>query len=169
MVAQRQRFEVLHFSERGRCQVAVAERRIVWTHAPYRTIFQNTKVPKKTSTEYLVECGSDLVRIECKWQATSGSVDEKYPYMFLNAALTMTEPTIVFALGGEYFESARGGEVREWLRNVCSTPPDWFSAEVRMQLQRRELLVLTVNTFERWFRERFPIPNGLNQARPVRR
>ena len=76
--------------------------------------------------------------------------------MYLNAALTMTEATVVFALGGEYFESGKGAEVREWLRDVCRNPPSWFSDEVRKHLQERQLLVLTPNTFAKWFQKRFP-------------
>jgi PD-(D/E)XK nuclease superfamily domain len=159
-LAEKQNFSVRNYSLRAECSTPIVDRRIVWTHAPYKTIFHNTKKPRKTSTEYLVECGTDLVRIECKWQGVSGSVDEKYPFMYLNAALTMTEDTVVFALGGEYFEHGKGDEVREWLRNVCAEPPDWFSNEIRERLKQRELLVLTTNTFAKWFRERFP-SNGV--------
>ncbi|MFH0920582.1 MAG: PD-(D/E)XK nuclease superfamily protein [Fibrobacterota bacterium] len=155
--AKRQGFEVLGHSLRSRCTIPEPLRRIVWTHVPYRTIFQNIKNPSKASTEYLVECGTDRVRIECKWQGVAGSVDEKYPFMFLNAALTMIEDTVVFALGGEYFETGKGAEVRNWLTRVCATPPEWFSEEIKLKLSKRQLLVLTPNTFAKWFRERFPV------------
>jgi hypothetical protein len=125
----------------------VAERRVVWTHAPYKTIFHSIKNPSKASTEYVVECDVQQARIECKWQGVAGSVDEKYPFMFLNAVLTMTEPTVVFALGGEYFETGKGAEVRDWLRGVCAVPPTWFSDDVRAALVSRKLLVHTPNMF----------------------
>ena len=155
-LAETQGFSIHRHAIRDTCTIPVAERRIVWTHAPYRTIFHNIKNPSRASTEYVVECGNDQVRIECKWQGVAGSVDEKYPFMYLNAALTMTEPTVVFALGGEYFETGKGAEVRDWLREACANPPAWFSSEVLTHLHRRELLVLTTNTFAKWFRERFP-------------
>lgn len=156
-LAERQGFQVLSHTFRERCTIPIEQRRIVWTHAPYTTIFHNVKNPRKAATEYVVEYGHDRVRIECKWQGVAGSVDEKYPFMFLNAALTMTEDTVVFALGGEYFENGKGAEVREWLRNVCAEPPAWFSDEVRERLRQRSLLVLTPNSFAKWFRERFPL------------
>lgn len=157
-VASSQGFVIKNHRERANYIVPVAERRVVWTHAPYETIFHNVKEqkPTKTSTEFVVECGSDQVRIECKWQSTSGSVDEKYPFMFLNAVLTMKEPTVVLALGGEYFESGRGKEVRDWLSDSCAHPPAWLSAEVREKLKTRQLMVKNPNNFAKWFRERFP-------------
>lgn len=155
-LAESQDFSIRKHALRDSCTIPVQERRIVWTHVPYKTIFHNLKNPTRASTEYVVEFGSDQVRIECKWQGVSGSVDEKYPFMYLNAALTMTEATVVFALGGEYFESGKGAEVREWLRDVCRNPPSWFSDEVRKHLQERQLLVLTPNTFAKWFQKRFP-------------
>jgi len=156
-LAEKQGFQVKNYSLRSICQIPVIQRRIIWTHAPYKTIFHNIKIPRKSSTEYLVECGADQVRIECKWQGVAGSVDEKYPFMYLNAVLTMTENTVVFALGGDYFENGKGSEVRDWLRNVCADPPAWFSEEVRANMKSRQLLVLTTNSFAKWFRERFPI------------
>ena len=155
-LADKQGFTLTNHALRASCMIPIASRRVVWTHAPYTTIYHGVKNPSKASTEYVVECGADRVRIECKWQGAAGSVDEKYPFMYLNAALTMLEPTVIFALGGEYFETGKGAEVREWLRQVCANPPDWFSEEVRARLQMRELLVLTPNTFAKWFRERFP-------------
>lgn len=155
-LAATQKFSIQRHAVRDRCAVPVADRRIIWTHAPYLTIYHNFKNPSKASTEYVVECGADQVRIECKWQGAAGSVDEKYPFMYLNAVLTMTEATVVFALGGEYFESGRGAAVREWLRGSCANPPAWFADDVRARLKQRQLLVLTPNTFAKWFRERFP-------------
>ena len=155
-LAEKQGFEIRRHRFRDACTTPVEGRRFVWTHVPYTTIFHNIKNPSKASTEYVVECGSERVRIECKWQGVAGSVDEKYPFMYLNAALTMSEPTVVFALGGEYFESGKGAEVREWLREVCINPPAWLSDDVRTRLTQRQLLVLTPNTFAKWFRERFP-------------
>ncbi len=155
-LAERQDFTIHHHNQRAACTIPVEQRRIVWTHAPYKTIFHNIKQPSRASTEYMVECGADQVRIECKWQGVAGSVDEKYPFMYLNAVLTMTEGTVVFALGGDYFEDGKGSEVREWLRNACANPPLWFSTEVRESMSRRQLIVLTTNSFAKWFRERFP-------------
>ncbi len=157
-MANLQGFSVLNHRERETCEILIPERRIVWTHVPYKTIFHNTKSqsPAKTSTEYVVESGSEQARIECKWQGVSGSVDEKYPFMFLNAVLTMTEPTVILALGGSYFEEGRGREVYKWLENACLKPPEWLAEDVRASMMKREIRVLNPNSFAGWFRKRFP-------------
>ena len=158
-LAVEENFEILNYRLNKSYQVPPQRRRVIWTHVPYKTIFHNTKNPSNASTEYVVECNGEKVRIECKWQSGPGTVDEKYPFMYLNAVLTMEEDTVVFALGGEYFENKKGKEVRDWLIKVCKTPPEWFSDKVLESLSTRELIVLTPNTFAKWFRERFPKEN----------
>lgn len=41
------------------------------------------------------------VRIECRYQGSSGSVDEKMPYLFMNAVFAMPEKEIWLVLGGD--------------------------------------------------------------------
>lgn len=52
----------------------------------------------------------DLI-IECKWQQSAGSVDEKYPYLVVNIMKTAI-PTIVLIDGGGYKQAAIA-----WLKN----------------------------------------------------
>lgn len=75
---------------------------------PIKQYSTTLRTRSNASTEYVVECNGEKVRIECKWQSGPGTVDEKYPFMYLNAVLTMEEDTVVFALGGEYFENKKG-------------------------------------------------------------
>jgi len=66
-------------------------------HVPYTTIYN-----QKGFTEFLVKSkrfGLE-VRIECKWQQSSGSVDEKLPYLYLNCIETMPETDIIIIAGG---------------------------------------------------------------------
>jgi len=44
--------------------------------------------------------------IECKWQQSSGSVDEKYPFLYLNILKTAV-PTVILLDGGGYRPGAR--------------------------------------------------------------
>ena len=48
---------------------------------PYQSIYGHRGV-----TEFLAVSASRglAVRIECKWQQSQGSVDEKFPYLYLN-------------------------------------------------------------------------------------
>ncbi len=159
LVAEKHGFVVLNYCLREKYNVPISNRRVIWTNYPYKTIFKSIKIPKgggsKSITEFVVECEGKTARIECKWQSTSGSVDEKYPFMFLNGVLTMEEDIIVFAMGGEYFEKGKGREVREWLEDSCANPPDWLSPAVHERIKSKQLLVLTPNTFEKWFRTTF--------------
>lgn len=61
------------------------------------------------------------VRIEAKWQQTPGSVDEKLPYLYLNASHfeTMPEAHVVIVIdGGGWRDGALA-----WLRTAAKTPP----------------------------------------------
>ena len=40
------------------------------------------------------------IRIECKWQQSNGSVDEKFPYLYLNCIEAMPEKEIVIIVDG---------------------------------------------------------------------
>lgn len=50
--------------------------------------------------------------IESKWQQTSGSVDEKYPYLVLNIQMKYQCPTILILDGGGYKKGAE-----KWVRS----------------------------------------------------
>jgi hypothetical protein len=81
-------------------------------HAPYTTIYGHTG-----KTEFLlVSAQYGLhIRIECKWQQSSGSVDEKFPYVYLNAIEAMPEKDIIIVVGGA---GAKKGAV-EWLKRAA--------------------------------------------------
>lgn len=66
-------------------------------NVPYDTIYGH-----KGNTEFLLKSERlDLeVRIECKWQQVAGSVDEKFPYLYLNCIETMSENEIILIVDG---------------------------------------------------------------------
>jgi hypothetical protein len=69
------------------------------------------------NTEFLVisERKNCKIRIECKWQQSSGSVDEKFPYLYLNCIDAMPENHIIIIVDGG---GARLGAV-EWLKTAA--------------------------------------------------
>lgn len=74
------------------------------------------KKPRKVDfILYHPELWVDCLVIECKWQASSGSVDEKYPFLVENIEYG-DYPTIVILDGGGYTEGAS-----EWLRSQSGT------------------------------------------------
>lgn len=65
--------------------------------APYTSIYGHS-----AKTEFLAVSKrlSKTVRIECKWQQSAGSVDEKFPYLYLNCVQAMPENEIIIILDG---------------------------------------------------------------------
>lgn len=76
---------------------------------PYTTIYGTVG-----RTEFLLVLKNKYIRIECKWQQSSGSVDEKYPYLFENMKRVPEQFVVVLLDGGGYKPSARS-----WLKSQC--------------------------------------------------
>ncbi|SMG65890.1 conserved hypothetical protein [methanotrophic bacterial endosymbiont of Bathymodiolus sp.] len=80
-------------------------------NVPYDTVYGH-----KGNTEFLLKSkGLNLeIRIECKWQQVAGSVDEKFPYLYLNCIETMSENEIILIVdGGGYKDGALA-----WLKDA---------------------------------------------------
>ena len=56
----------------------------------------------------------DALIIECKWQQSAGSVDEKYPFLLYNIVRTGV-PTVVLLDGGGYKPAAL-----QWLKSMVN-------------------------------------------------
>ena len=80
--------------------------RTIIKHIPYISIY--------VSLEELYK--GKKIRIECKWQSVSGSVDEKFPYLLQNAAEVWEEDEVIIILdGGGYKPKAF-----EWIRTAAN-------------------------------------------------
>lgn len=86
---------------------------IVLRNVPYETIYGH-----RGNTEFLIlsERYNLNLRIECKWQQSAGSVDEKFPYLYLNCVEQMPENQILIVVDGG---GAKAGAV-DWLRRACA-------------------------------------------------
>lgn len=106
---------------------------------PYQSIYGH---PAKT--EFVVHSAKYQInaRIECKWQASKGSVDEKFPYLFLNLSQQTNEPQVIIVLEGG---GAKAGAVR-WLSHAC----DSFSAN-----SPRTLSLMSICEFMLWVNRTF--------------
>ena len=111
---------------------------ILLRDVPYTSIYGH-----KGKTEFLAQSTrlSLAVRIECKWQQSSGSVDEKFPYLYLNCIFAMPEDFIIIVLDG-------GGAkplAVSWLKNAAETRhlvPD--------NKPQKKILVFTLAEFIIW-------------------
>lgn len=84
---------------------------LLLSNAPFTTIYGH-----KGKTEFLLKSekyGFDI-RIECKWQQVAGSVDEKLPYLYLNAIESMPEKDIIILIDGDGWKA---GAI-QWLKTA---------------------------------------------------
>jgi hypothetical protein len=83
-------------------------------NVPFVTIYGH-----KGNTEFLLvsEKYNLRIRIECKWQQSNGSVDEKLPYLYLNTIEAMPEKNIMILIDGEGFKVG----AKAWLKKAVET------------------------------------------------
>jgi hypothetical protein len=107
-------------------------------HVPYTTIYQQNGF-----TEFLVksEHFGLNIRIECKWQQSSGSVDEKLPYLYLNCIETMPETDIIIIAGGG---GMKPGAI-PWLKDAVSQ-----KKYVLPGMPEKNIQVFSIDEFMTW-------------------
>lgn len=105
------RVAVFQYADNGNNEDLFAERFLL-RDAPYTSIYGCNS---RSEFLYRHRFGFDL-RIECKWQQVPGSIDEKLPYLLMNATHAMPEKNIWLIVDGN---GARTKAV-DWLRLECS-------------------------------------------------
>jgi hypothetical protein len=85
---------------------------LLLTNVPFTTIYKHFG-----NTEFLAssEKYNFKIRLECKWQQVSGSVDEKLPYLYLNCIEAMPEDYIIIIIDGGGFKA---GSIT-WLKEAA--------------------------------------------------
>ena len=116
---------------------------ILIKNAPYTTLYGS-----KGKTEFLLKSkkyGLE-VRIECKWQQSAGSVDEKLPHLYLSAVEAIPENDVIILIDGNGF---RDGAI-SWLRNAVDNrlyiTEDTIKKNV-MMMSATDFLTWANNTF----------------------
>lgn len=104
---------------------------LLLSNAPYTNIYG-----RKARTEFLLKSARlpEDIRIECKWQQKSGSVDEKFPYLYINCVRAMPEQNVIIVIGGV---GARQGAI------------DWLDLHCRLTT-RRSVRVMDIAQFLAW-------------------
>jgi hypothetical protein len=87
---------------------------LLLTNVPFKTIYKHYG-----NTEFLAssEKHKFKIRIECKWQQSAGSVDEKLPYLYLNCIEAMPEDYIIIIIDGGGFKT---GAIT-WLKEAAKS------------------------------------------------
>lgn len=118
-------------------------REILLMHVPFESIYNH-----KGRTEFLLKSEKYKleIRIECKWQQTSGSVDEKLPYLYLNAIEKMPEDHIVVVIDGKGWKK---GAI-EWLKQAASEKK--YTTIINRD---KKIEILTLTEFMTWMNDTF--------------
>jgi len=113
-------------------------------NAPYITLYGS-----KGKTEFLLKSKKyDLqVRIECKWQQSAGSVDEKLPHLYLSAVNAMPEDNVIILIDGDGF---RAGAIR-WLRHAVENRL-YIPAELK---KKKNIRAMNIAEFMTWANNTF--------------
>lgn len=107
--------------EKAQKKASILPPRYLVKGPPYETIYGT-----KGKTEFRLHCadlsptdafpvsGDFVCRIECKYQASAGSVDEKFPYLYLSCVEAVPEKNIIILM------EAKGARVQalKWLTNA---------------------------------------------------
>ena len=93
-------------------------------HYPYTSIYGGNR---SRSEFAVVLFDGHVIRVECKWQNSSGSVDEKFPYVLENA-VAVPEAEILIVLGGD---GARAAAV-DWLVREASVRAKAANKSIRV-------------------------------------
>ncbi len=108
---QQKGFQVIPYSKYQGTLLEFSEADLLLTNVPFENIYG-----QQSKTEFkIVSRRYGEYRIECKWQQSAGSVDEKFPYLYLNCIEKMPEQNIILIVDGQ---GARPGAVK-WLRRAA--------------------------------------------------
>ena len=112
-------------------------------NVPFTTIYEHDG-----NTEFLLKSAkySLDIRIECKWQQSPGSVDEKFPYLYLNCVERMPESHIIIVIDGG---GAKAGAI-EWLRHACENKLYTTTAS-----RAKTIEIMNLQEFLKWCNNKF--------------
>ena len=113
----------------------------ILTDVKYTSIYGSDK----SRTEYLIVYYDRRIRVEVKFQVSNGSVDEKYPYVLLNAIDAFPENEVILIVdGGGYKPGAR-----QWLQDKIDE--DWL----QFREKGKNIKLMTVSEFISYFSREF--------------
>lgn len=116
---------------------------LLLANVPFTTIYGH-----KGNTEFLLKSDKYKmeIRIECKWQQSAGSVDEKLPYLYLNCIEAMPEKKIIILIDGDGFKE---GAIK-WLKTAVKN--NKYISSYRID---KEIKVMDLKEFLTWANNTF--------------
>ncbi len=106
-------YKVIIHSETKKHPELLNEKKIVFTNVPFTSIYNHTG-----KTEYVIinTAKGKKIRVEAKNQQSAGSVDEKFPNLFLNAIYSYPEDEIILLIEGKGWKPG----ALNWIRNAVN-------------------------------------------------
>jgi len=77
------------------------------------------------------------IRIECKWQSSQGTLDEKLFLLYHNMTLCVREPVVIVIVDG----GGARDEWINWLKNACNKTHD------------KDIKVMNIKEFSQWVKQ----------------
>lgn len=115
----------------------------VLKNAPFQSIYNH-----EGHTEFVIFDNSAAttrcIRIENKYQESAGSVDEKFPYMLLNAIQAYPEKEVVLVVDGNGYKPG----ARQWL--IDRINENWLSFA-----PRKDIKIFNIIEFVSWLNSSF--------------
>lgn len=117
--------------------------RLLLENVPFVTVYEH-----KGNTEFLLisKKYNLRIRIECKWQQSAGSVDEKLPYLYLNTIEAMPEKSIMILIDGGGWKT---GAIK-WLKDAVKQNKYTIKAN-----KDKQILVFNLADFFTWTNKTF--------------
>ena len=126
--------------------------RYLINNAPYTSIYSTVgenagKTTRQSRSEFIIadDQSDTFCRVECKWQAVSGSVDEKLPYLYLNAVEAWQESEIIILIDGNGWKN----NAIAWLKKAVD------ERRWRLANDNRNIYVFNMGEFVQWSQLRF--------------
>ncbi len=112
-------------------------------NVPYTTLYGS-----KGKTEFLLKSKKYdwQVRIECKWQQSAGSVDEKLPHLYLSAVNAMPEDNVIILIDGDGFRAGAIAWLRDAVKNRLYIPEE---------KKKKNIMVMNATEFMTWVNKTF--------------
>lgn len=111
--------------------------------APFQTIYKH-----KGKTEFLMVInspnGKREIRVENKFQAKAGSVDEKYPYTLLNAIFAYPEKEVIIIIDGGGYKAG----ARQWVLDMVQN--NWLDYK-----RLKKITIMHISEFLAWVTDEF--------------
>lgn len=98
-------------------------------NVPFTTIYNH-----RGNTEFLLvsQKYNLRMRIECKWQQSNGSVDEKLPYLYLNTIEAMPEASVMILIDGAGWKPGSINWLKEAVKERKYTTSDNANKEIHV-------------------------------------